>query len=541
PDFDPGFGPMTGISPLPRCPAWGLATPPLPQDPPVAKEIIHCKAYTAFPLLPPCVEEARNLSYTAVVVGGLPENATGQLIVEVLGEVAPIKKRNFCHEFNVDKALFLILLSVTLWSLLPKYQSISKTNVIALPTYTHAVEWASSVRWEARKENEDRKQEEDLFRPPSPPPVHYSEHQCSQLGDENKDDNRFPEAARVLLTWLERGEVNRANANNLYSVIRSSQRPHPQADGREKAIYSHDIKEGKKAASQLLSKFHMSVEEIVSVFNPASRQTEWDHFSKAQQKLVFLLPSKIDHVINKHSESLLGDFQKGELHFKDNRTEPLAEQCTAEMAVLASQAEALKEENSLHCQLDAYRNGVELLKQEQGKKHPMSSEEDTTHSEQLSFLQQALHAEEQHQQLLRDELKEQSAELEKNLKECKLIYNKARGNVKKKKTLPSKRLRASERDGETVLETINLSPVKLSKQSLVLFSCLCSGMRVHPFGASIEYVCSYLQHLDNKCNTSEVEALLARLLCTHGQEITGISASLEKRWKFCGIKGMTLA
>lgn len=35
----------------------------------------------------------------------------------------------------------------------------------------------------------------------------------------------------------------------------------------------------------------MSVEEIVSVFNPASRQTEWDHFSKAQQKLVFLLPS----------------------------------------------------------------------------------------------------------------------------------------------------------------------------------------------------------------------------------------------------------
>lgn len=56
-----------------------------------------------------------------------------------------------------------------------------------------------------------------------------------------------------------------------------------------------------------------------------------------------------------------------------------------------SQAEALKEENdSLRCQLDAYRNEVELLKQEQGKNHPMSSEEDTTHSQQLSFLQQAL-------------------------------------------------------------------------------------------------------------------------------------------------------
>lgn len=42
----------------------------------------------------PCLTD---LSYTAVVVGGLPENATGQLIVEVLGEVAPIRKRNFCH------------------------------------------------------------------------------------------------------------------------------------------------------------------------------------------------------------------------------------------------------------------------------------------------------------------------------------------------------------------------------------------------------------------------------------------------------------
>ena len=56
-----------------------------------------------------------------------------------------------------------------------------------------------------------------------------------------------------------------------------------------------------------------------------------------------------------------------------------------------SQVETLKEENdSLRCQLDAYRNEVELLKQEQGKNQPIRSEEDTTHSQQLSFLQQAL-------------------------------------------------------------------------------------------------------------------------------------------------------
>lgn len=56
--------------------------------------------------------------------------------------------------------------------------------------------------------------------------------------------------------------------------------------------------------------------------------------------------------------------------------------------MLVSQVEALKEENdSLRWQLDAYRNEVELLKQEQGK---ASRDEDTTKEQQMKLLQQAL-------------------------------------------------------------------------------------------------------------------------------------------------------
>lgn len=66
--------------------------------------------------------------------------------------------------------------------------------------------------------------------------------------------------------------------------------------------------------------------------------------------------------------------------------------CLCVMAVLSpalvSQVEALKEENdSLRWQLDAYRNEVELLKQEQGK---ASRDEDTTKEQQMKLLQQAL-------------------------------------------------------------------------------------------------------------------------------------------------------
>lgn len=50
PDFDPGLGLMTGIAPInPLMPGLGLVPPPVSQDVPVVKEIIHCKSCTLFP------------------------------------------------------------------------------------------------------------------------------------------------------------------------------------------------------------------------------------------------------------------------------------------------------------------------------------------------------------------------------------------------------------------------------------------------------------------------------------------------------------
>lgn len=48
-------------------------------------------------------------------------------------------------------------------------------------------EWECRQRMLAREERHRRKMEEDRLRPPSPPPiVHYSEHECSELGDKIK-------------------------------------------------------------------------------------------------------------------------------------------------------------------------------------------------------------------------------------------------------------------------------------------------------------------------------------------------------------------
>lgn len=58
------------------------------------------------------------------------------------------------------------------------------------------------------------------------------------------DDGKFPEAVRVLLTWLERGEVNRRNANNFYSMIQSSN-SHIRRLMSEKSQHEKEMEEAK--------------------------------------------------------------------------------------------------------------------------------------------------------------------------------------------------------------------------------------------------------------------------------------------------------
>uniref|UniRef100_A0A8C9YM67 Ecto-NOX disulfide-thiol exchanger 2 n=1 Tax=Sander lucioperca TaxID=283035 RepID=A0A8C9YM67_SANLU len=530
PDFDPSLGMMAGITPLnPMMPGLGMVPAPLSQDLPVVKEIIHCKSCTLFPPnpnLPPPATRDRPPGCKTVFVGGLPENATEQLIMEVFGQCGDItairkSKKNFCHirfaeEFTVDKALFLSGYRIRLGSSTDKKDT-GRLHVDFAQARDDLYEWECRQRMLAREERHRRKVEEDRLRPPSPPPiVHYSEHECSQLGDKIKDDGKFPEAVRVLLTWLERGEVNRRNANNFYSMIQSSN-GHIRRLTSEKSQHEKEVEEAKDKFKTALAGIVGQFEQIVSVFQAASKQKAWDHFSKAQRKNLDMWRKQAEEIRNMHNEQLMGIRREEEMEMSDDDMEDSPDSKDSEDSGV-SQAEALKEENdSLRCQLDAYRNEVELLKQEQGKNQPISSEEDTTHSQQLSFLQQALQGMQKQLLKMREELKQREAELEKSLEDKQLLTVLG---------LWEKQLKACVR-------------LCQRRQGVhYLAGIISTFLHVHPFGASIEYICSYLQRLDTKINTSEVEALLSRLPCTFRQELTGVGASLEKRWNFCGFQGI---
>lgn len=79
--------------------------------------IYSCISFLLISDLPPPATRDRPPGCKTVFVGGLPENATEQLIMEVFGQCGDItalrkSKKNFCHirfaeEVTVDKALFL--------------------------------------------------------------------------------------------------------------------------------------------------------------------------------------------------------------------------------------------------------------------------------------------------------------------------------------------------------------------------------------------------------------------------------------------------
>ncbi|XP_023814761.1 ecto-NOX disulfide-thiol exchanger 2 isoform X4 [Oryzias latipes] len=526
------------------------------------------------PDLPPPATRERPPGCKTVFVGGLPENANEQLIVEIFGQCGDItairkSKKNFCHirfaeEATVDKALFLSGYRIRLGSSTDKKDS-GRLHVDFAQARDDLYEWECRQRMLAREERHRRKMEEDRLRPPSPPPiVHYSEHECSQLGDKIKDDSKFAEAVRVLLTWLERGEVNRRNANNFYSMIQSSN-SHIRRLMSEKSQHEKEMEEAKEKFKTALAGILAQFEQIVSVFQASSKQKAWDHFSKAQRKNLDMWRKQAEEIRNMHNEQLMGIRREEEMEMSDDDMEDPPDSKDSEDSGV-SQAEALKEENdSLRCQLDAYRNEVELLKQEQGKNQPIRSEEDSTHSQQLSFLQQALQGMQKQLLKMREELKQREAELQKSSEDKQQLKTQVQNlkeGLQKLQSAQATQLEMLKQDDRGGEESVNQSsevtvvscsqekegPTEKTPQSPVhserealLVGIISTFLHVHPFGASIEYICSYLQRLDTKINPSEVEALLSRLPCTFRQELTGVGASLEKRWNFCGFQGIKSA
>ncbi|XP_067848619.1 ecto-NOX disulfide-thiol exchanger 1 isoform X2 [Heptranchias perlo] len=549
PTFEHGLGIVTGMAPVnPMMTGISLLQPTgVPPGLPVMKEIIHCTSCTLFPAnpnLPPPATRDRPPGCKTVFVGGLPENAAEELIREVFeqcGSIIAIRKskKNFCHirfaeEFMVDKAIYLSGYRMRLGSSTDKKDT-GRLHVDFAQARDDFYEWECKQRMFAREERHRRMLEEEHLRPPSPAPiVHYSEHEASLMAEKLKDENKFSEAISVLLAWFERGEVTRRSANNFYSMIQSAN-SHSRRLMSEKAAHEQEMEDAKERFKNVLSGILTGFEQIVAVFKAASKQKAWDHFSKAQRKNIDIWRKQAEEIRNAHSEELMGIRREEEMEMSDGDYEesPIKVPRVDESA-LAAQAHALKEENdSLRWQLDAYRNEVELLKQEQGKFY--RTDENHTKDQQLQFQQQAMQGMQQQLLALQEQHRNKELELEKMKEEKSQVQ--ALLTVLKEKETNGFTLSVSTQGRQTNEGSPASRPLKSEKEAL-LVGIISTFLHVHPFGANIEYLWSYLQRLDAKISSGEIEMLLLQLPHMFKQEFTGVGATLEKRWKFCGFEGI---
>ncbi|KAB5577084.1 hypothetical protein PHYPO_G00205900 [Pangasianodon hypophthalmus] len=563
--FDPNLGIIAPINPM----MAGISlVPPPPVQPelPVIKEIIHCKSCTLFPQnpnLPPPSTRERPPGCKTVFVGGLPENASEEIIREVFdqcGEIVAIRKskKNFCHirfseEFMVDKAIYLSGYRMRIGSSTDKKDS-GRIHVDFAQARDDLYEWECKQRLLAREERHRRKIQEDRLHPPSPPPImHYSEHEAGLLAEKLKDDSKFSEAIAVLFTWTERGEVNRRTANQFYSMIQSAN-SHVRRLMNEKAQHEEEMEQAKERFKNSLLTILTQFEQITAVFSAATRQKAWDHFSKAQRKNIDIWRKQCEELRNAHSEEIMGIRREEEMEMSDEDLEENpCKKVRMDNSALAVHSYGLREENdSLRWQLDAYRNEVELLKKEQGKmQHP---EEEPSHEHQLNFLQQTMHSMQQQLLRLQDELKGKELELEQardeqrylegeifSLREKLLNSTDLVEGTNHTTDTPEKGVNGTAalyHHREKSSEGVTRGPLRSEKEALLL-GVISTFLHVHPFGANIEYLWSYIQRLDAKISASDLERLMVRLPNMFKQEFSGVGATLEKRWKFCGFEALS--
>lgn len=209
-----------------------------------SKEIIYCKSCTMFPPNPtaqPPKTIDRPPGCRTVFVGGLPNSITEEIIREIFercGEITTLRysKKNFCHirfvyEASVDSAIYLSGYRVKLNNGGFNYPAAEQKDPATLGTlhvdFAHARDDQYDYECRQRKLQRERRHrervEEDRLRPTSPQPViHYTDHEATSVAEKLKNDETFTKAVQTLITWLERGDCSKKNANNFYTMIQST-------------------------------------------------------------------------------------------------------------------------------------------------------------------------------------------------------------------------------------------------------------------------------------------------------------------------------
>ncbi|XP_076248942.1 ecto-NOX disulfide-thiol exchanger 2 [Calliopsis andreniformis] len=516
------------------------ALPPPPATPQGTKEIIHCKSCTLFPPnpnAPPPTTRERPPGCRTIFVGGLPENITETIIQEIFercGEITTLRlsKKNFCHirfvlESSVDAAIYLSGYRVRIGSSGDSANT-GRLHVDFAQARDDQYEWECRQRQLQREQRHRERVEKERQRAPSSPPpvVHYTDHEASNICEKIKQDDTFMKAVQVVVTWLERGDCTKRNANTFYSMIQSTN-SHVRRLLTEKAAYEEELQKAKELMKGRMQGLLIQFSQIERVFTAASHKKVWDHFTKAQRKNIEMWKKQSSEIKAVQLEETLMEGE-GEMEVSDSEEEPQRKKARNQLDSHedTDRLQVLKEENdSLRCQLEAYKNEVDLLKSE--TKSEMDAKD-----KQMKMLQQTLKG--MQEQLMQS--RKQQAQDDQKIKDLTVKLN-----ATKKEEPRESEIITLDKDDDINEEPrtpkqlgLSSSLIQITQKDAKLIGLIATFLHIHPFGASVDYLWSYLQKMEPGIKPNEVEALMQRFPQVFKQDLFGIGANMERRWQFSG-------
>lgn len=490
---------------------------------PPVKEVVQLTKSVLYPPNPnaprPTTRE-RPLGCKTVFVGGLPEKITEEIMREIFercGTVETIRmsKKNFCHirfsdELYVDNALYFSGYRL-------KIENKDEAPFTGRLHVDYAQARDDQYDFECKQralQRQARHQELDYYRPPTPPVVHYTDHEASLICEKLKNEETFTLAASILITWLEKGECTKKNASSFFSMIQSTHN-HVRKLQLDKGKYEDQLTEAKKMLKKQLEGIIRQFTEIEKIYKAASLQKCWDQFTKAQRKNIEMWKKQTEELKNAHLEEVINEREDEEMELSDDENSDKTN-TDAEQVKKQYQEDVHKyqeEADSLRCQLEAAQN--EIMVMQSDHKEELDSKDN-----QLATMRQALQNSKKEELNLTQKRAKDEAEL-KELRAFKRRVMEENPDCVNDSTY----------ENNSHLGTISNANIEREARFIGLISTF---LHVHPFGANIDYICSYLHQIDSTIRSRDVENLLKRYPMIFREDSTGVGATLGKKWHFTG-------
>ncbi|XP_050355501.1 ecto-NOX disulfide-thiol exchanger 2-like [Nymphalis io] len=412
-----------------------------------------------------------------IFVGGLPSNVSHDTLNEMFqrfGTIQEIKSPKTGVYYVRFERQESVETSFLLTGFRFKYHDQNENEATTI-----VIDYAMNRDDQNEFEKNQRKRE------PTPPRVEpFTATALSNITEKIKSETEFSTAAYTLAVWLERGECSKKNANAFYSLIQASNNQIRRLFN-EKMQLDEEFLNMKNTIKDKFSNVVMQFEQVAKILSAAKHQRVSDHFTKQQRRNVEMWLKMTEEV-----ENIKDEFNA---IFEDEEVEKFGKN-----VVPMERYEELKRENeNLTYELEGYKNEAHLAKDEAERKF----EKFKAHF----IAQQAL--------------------------QNKQVYPPlpSHHNVEPTLITPAKPLPPPPTpDDDKIVVTGPSVPPSEAK----LISILTAFLMVHPLGASLDYLVSYVRSMTPNVTQATVLATLQKYVDIFHCKTTGVGACIEHRWSF---------